>query len=255
MINPLFISSLDGVGKSKSHDFTIRNDPEIVLDNNKDYFIALDSLSMMYSWDNISSSYNNNTIKYSHDSGITWTQIVFRNGNFSYDEINDYIEREIEAIGHSKTGIKIKFVPPLFRVFMSLEKDFQVDLPTGNFADLIGFNKGIVKATGYGDKIPDITRSVDNIYVHTDLVSNSRVGGKESDVLYRFSINNFPLSFPIEKEPTRALFCKMNKNRIKDLRIYITDGYDRPVDLNNEPVELTMMIEDEETLLRKNKYY
>ena len=121
MKDPLFINSVDGTENSKSHDFTIRFNPELNLDNSKNYYVALDSISMSYSWYNVSSSFNNNMIKYSHDSGLTWTQIVFSNGNYSYEEMNDYLERALETNGHSKTGIEIKFVPSLYKVFMSLE--------------------------------------------------------------------------------------------------------------------------------------
>ena len=39
MLNtPLFINSIDGIGKSKSHDFTVRFSPSLDFDKNKDYF-------------------------------------------------------------------------------------------------------------------------------------------------------------------------------------------------------------------------
>ena len=245
MKDPLFINSVDHTENSKSHDFTMRFNPELNLDNNKNYYVALDSISMSYSWYNVSSSFNNNMIKYSHDSGLTWTQIVFSNGNYSYEEINDYLERALETNGHSKKGIEIKFVSSLYKVFMSLEKEFQLDLRTGDFAYLIGFNKGIVRATGYGEKFPNISRSVDNIFIHTNIISESIVGGKESDVLYRFSIDNLPLSYPFHIEPRRVLFCKIKTNRIDELRIYITDEYSRPLDLNNIPISLILILKEE----------
>ena len=225
MNRPLFINSVDGSVNSKSHDFTIRFNPELHLDNNKNYYVALDSITMSYSWYNVSSSFNNNTIKYSHDSGRTWTQIALPNSNYSHEELSAYLQRALETNGYSKTGIEIKFVLSLFEVLMTLEKKFQVDLRTGDFTDLIGFKKGIIRATGYREKLPNITRSVDNIFIHTNIISESVVAGKESDVLYRFSVDNLPLSYPFHTEPRRALFSKIKLHKIKDLQIYITDEY------------------------------
>lgn len=89
----------------------------------------------------------------------------------------------------------MKIVPSLFRVLITPGTNYQVDLQTGEFADLLGFDKDIVTATSYGAKIPDISRSVDNIFIHKNVISDSVVSGLSSDILCRFSIDNLPLSF------------------------------------------------------------
>lgn len=121
---PLFINSIDGTANSKSHDFTVRFNPSMNFDNNTDYLIALDSISMSYSWYNVSSEYNNNTLKYSQDSGKSWHTITLSNGNYSYEELNNYIQREIESNGHTKDGISIEFVSSLFKVLLTLKSGF-----------------------------------------------------------------------------------------------------------------------------------
>ena len=78
------------------------------------------------------------------------------------------------------------------------------------FTDLLGFDKDIVTATSYGTRLPDITRSLDNSFIHTNVVSDSVVSGVSSDILYRFSVDNLPLSFPFHIEPKRALYNKIN---------------------------------------------
>ena len=241
---PLFINSVDGIGKSKSHDFTVRFNPGLNLDKNKDYYLALDSITMAYSWYNVSSDYNNNTLKYSQDSGKTWHTITLPNGNFSYQELNSYIQSEITSNGHTKDGISIKFVSSLFKVLLTMKSGFQVDLKTGDFGKLLGFEKKIYTATQYSPKLPDITRSVDNVFIHTNIISDSVVSSNKSDVLYRFSVDNLPLSYPFHIEPRRAQFSKISTNRIQDLRIYITDELNRPLNLNNIPISLILSIKE-----------
>ena len=105
MNTPIFINSTDGVRNSKSHDFTVVFSPEMVLDQNKSYYIALDSVNMSYSWYNVSSIYNNNTLKYSHDGGTNWTTITLSPGNYSYADLNSVIQQSLSNNGHSKTGL------------------------------------------------------------------------------------------------------------------------------------------------------
>ena len=241
---PLFINSVDGTGNSKSHDFTVRFNPVLEFDKNKDYYIALDSITMAYSWYNVSSDYNNNTLKYSQDSGKTWHTITLPNGNYSYLELNSYIQSEIESNSHTKDGISIKFVSAFFKVLLSMKSGFQLDLKTGDFGKLLGFEKKIYTTTGYSPNFPDITRSVDNVFIHTNIISDSVISGNQSDVLYRFSVDNLPLSYPFHIEPRRAQFNKINTNRIQNLRIYITDELNRPLNLNNIPISLILNVKE-----------
>lgn len=245
MTTPLFINSVDGTGKSASHDFTVRFNPPLHLDRNKDYYIALDSLSMSYSWHNVSSDFNNNKLSYTPDSGTTWYPLTLPNGNYSYNELNSYIQREIELNGHTKDGVSIKFVPSMLKVFLTLKDDFQLDLRNGDFRNLIGFEQKIYTDSSYGANLPDITRSVDNVFIHSNVVSDSFVSSIKSDVLYRFSVDNLPLSYPFHMEPKRAIFNKINTSIIKDVRIYVTDELNRPLTLNNVPISLILLVRED----------
>lgn len=195
----------------------------------------------------MATSYNNNTALYSHDSGANWTSITLADGNYSYNDLNTYMKQVLQSNGHSSTGIKIAFVSSLFRVRITLENGYQLDLRTGDFNELIGFDKTIITSTGYGSKLPDITRIVDNIFIHTNIISDSIISGIQSDILYRFSVaDNLPLSYPFHIEGRRLLFNKINTNIIKkELRIYITDALNRPIDLNNIPVNMTLLLREQ----------
>ena len=242
---PLFINSVDGIqNNTKSHDFTVRFNQGIEFDKNKNYVVALGSIAMAYSWYNVSSKYNNNTLKYSQDSGRSWHTITIPNGNFSYQELNSYIQSEIASNGHTKDGISIKFVSSMFKVLLTMKSGFQVDLKTGDFRKLLGFEKKIYTATGYSPNLPDITRSVDNVFIHTNIISDSFLSSDKSDVIYKFGVDNLPLSYPFHIQPFHLVFNKINTNRIRDLRIYITDELNRPLDLNNIPVSLILIIRE-----------
>ena len=86
---PIVLNSVDGVVGSKSHDFTIKLTNQLDLEKNKNYYIMLDSLTMAYSWYNLSSEYGNNTIRYSNDNGVTFRTITIRDGIYSYTALKD----------------------------------------------------------------------------------------------------------------------------------------------------------------------
>ena len=79
MERAIYISSVDRQksGVSKCQDFVIKFTPSIELDSNRKHEVAVNKISMTYSWHNITPTYNNNTIKYSPDNGSTWTTVTF----------------------------------------------------------------------------------------------------------------------------------------------------------------------------------
>ena len=62
----IFFSSVDRqkFGKNKAEDFIIKFDPVLKLQI-MTHELAMDKVTMTYSWHNISDQYKNNTIKYS----------------------------------------------------------------------------------------------------------------------------------------------------------------------------------------------
>ena len=93
--------------------------------------LAMDRVSMTYSWRNINTEYGNNHIKYSPNNGTNWKTINFVDGMYSYDDLNDYIHESIEAQG-DKSGenfsISLTFVLSSYRVVIEISNNFQLDL-------------------------------------------------------------------------------------------------------------------------------
>ena len=106
--------------------------------------LAMDRISMTYSWHNINAEYGNNQIKYSPDNGSNWKTINFVDRMYSYDDLNNHIHESIEK-GGDKSGenfsISLTFVLSSYRVVIEISNNFQLDLRNSNFGDLIGFEK------------------------------------------------------------------------------------------------------------------
>ena len=63
--------------RNKPGNFTVKFVPQIVLDENKKHFLALDHLSMYASWYTIRQENENDRLVISRDSGNTWETISF----------------------------------------------------------------------------------------------------------------------------------------------------------------------------------
>ena len=238
MERALHISSInrEKIGKSKPENFIIKFDPVMHLSNNMNHELAVDRVSMTYSWHNINTEYGNNNIKYSKDNGSTWKQITFVDGMYSYDDINEYVNKVItqndDEPSNNEVGIKIYFVLTSYRVVVELGNQWQLDIQNSNFGELIGFKAIIIKNTSYSSKLPNITNSVDSIHVNCDIVTDSITDGRYSNTLVVIPTDNLTRSFPFTFEPKRSLHSPISKTNISEMRIYITDSLGRPINLN-----------------------
>ena len=238
MERALHISSInrEKIGRSKPEDFVIKFDPVMHLSNDMNHELAVDRVSMTYSWHNINTEYGNNTIKYSKDNGSTWKQITFVDGMYSYDDISEYINKVIkqndDEPSNNRVGIKIYFVLTSYRVVVELGNQWKLDIQNSNFGELIGFEPIIIKNTSYSSKLPNITNSVDSIQINSDIITDSITDGRYSNTLLVISTNNLTRSYPFTFEPKRALFSPISKTNISEMRIYITDSLGRLINLN-----------------------
>ena len=61
--------------------------------------LALDKVTMTYSWHNISEQYKNKTIKYSPDGGTSWETVNFIDGMYTYSDLHDYVHQYMKKKG------------------------------------------------------------------------------------------------------------------------------------------------------------
>ena len=222
--------------------FTVKFFPELFLENNKQHFLALDHLSMTASWHNIRPEYENNKLVISKDGGNKWETITFPAGIFDYGDINELIHKRIGKTGDNY-GISVLFDLTTYKVFIQLANGFQIDFTkSGNFNVLLGFEKKIVSSSEYGANFPNITNSVDNLYLRCNLLSDSIISGKRSNVLYTFSTSTKTRSMPFEIQPYNYLWSKINTKTITEVTFWFTDDEDREVNLNDIDISLTVVI-------------
>ncbi|KAL9978563.1 hypothetical protein ACROYT_G016096 [Oculina patagonica] len=228
-----------GIQGSESTDLQVLNSMLTKNKDNPDYVVK----SPKSKWEE---KYKNNKFKWKKKSESDWTDVTIPDGMYDYKDLNDAFQTQTGKTDDSKNIFELYFYTTTYRVTILIAKDYELDLREGNFSDLIGFEKKILNdANNVGDHVPNLTRGVDWIYVHCDLVSRA-VDNIEDDVLYTLSTSTLQISYPFSKEPRRLLWHPVNKYRINSLRIRISDGLGNDLFLNDQPVALSIFIEEEE---------
>ena len=248
MERAIHISSInrEKTGENRPDNFLIKFKRSLKLDPEMKHSLAIDRLTMTYSWYNIRSSYKNNTIKYSNDRGANWNTVTFKDGMYSYTDINDYLQQYMEKQNHHTTNqqgnkvfhININFILSTYHVLIS----FSDALRGTEFGELIGFEKKLVTKTEYGTKLPNITNSIDVLNINTTAINNSIVDGINTDTIAMIPTDNLTRSYPFTFEPRRPLYCPVSSNTISEMRFYVTDSLRRPVDFNGIDWFMTLLL-------------
>ena len=237
-------------GENKPENFTTQFRQPIFLDPNSQYVVGLNRIiNMSFTWYNINAALKNQLIRFSSDGGKTFSDIAFPAGVWDYSTINEAIRKATGPLAGSTPGknekfpINLAFSLTTFRVTITLEENYQLDLTPSNFGNLIGFDQKILTdKVNIGPRVPNLSQDTDMLNVHCDLTNGSLVDGEESDILFSFSTSVLQASYSFTLEPMRITFSPVNKNAISSIRIYITDGKRRIVDLNGADTAFSLIL-------------
>ena len=233
---------------NKPGDFTIKYINPIILNPNRQYEIGLDRIiSMSFTWFNVTKELNNQKIRYSSDSGANWKEIIFNPGVWNYVDFDNLIKERTKTgtANNPSYPISLEFDDTIFRTIITLATNYRLDLTVSDFNDLIGFNKQVLtNAKNVGDYTPNLSQDREILNIHSDLISESLVDGDETDIIYSFSTSTLTPSYSFTQEPRRVQFNPVNKNTINKIRIYITDGKRRIIDLNHSDTSFSLILRE-----------
>ena len=139
-------------------------------------------------------------------------------------------------------SINLTFILPTYRVLISIDGSYQLDLRGIGFGDLIGFEKKLVTKTEYGTKLPNITHSIDSLHINTSVMKDSVVNGINTDTIAVIPTDNLTRSYLFTFEPRRQLYCPVSSFNISEIRVYVTDSLGKPIDLNGIDWFMTLLL-------------
>lgn len=231
-------------------DFTTRLSYPIYLHSNKEYEAALLSINLYNSIPNITEE--NNIFKYSIDNGSTWKILSLDKGSYELQAINDEIQRKMIENGDFDTTknepyITISANISLLKSIVHISNEsYLVDFTTENtIGSVLGF-KQVVVSYGYNKSqdIVNITK-VNSVLVNVDIISGSYVNGCESPAIYSFDPNKVSPGYKIEERPSPSLiYYPVNRRTISDIRVWLTDQDNKPIDLRCERITVKLHIKE-----------
>lgn len=240
-----------------THNFEIPMNPPIYLNPNKNYLISLYNGSLWYSWTNISVSQGNNTLKYGVPIGVfpdggTTKTITFPDGAYTIDAINEEIKDQMLKNGHTyiendEVKSQLVFQPnyATLKIQCYLYHGYTLDLSEGLLYKLLGF-----EATQYSQALTtapyeaDISNGINSILIHCNLVKNSFINGGETDVIFS-TIPQVPPGSMITLIPQKPIELLLNTNAIHSIKMRVTDGANRELDLGGEDVNYCLVIRED----------
>jgi len=203
---------------------------------------------MSNSWNNIDAQFDNSKIRWKKRTEQAWKTLTFPNGMYDYKKINTFIQQHTGKVDptnkNSNYIFTIYFDMSIYRVIILMSRDYELDFSQGNFGKLLGFDKRTISGDDIGWNVPNITRSVDWVYLHCDLISR-RTNDVPSDVLYSFSTSDLRVSYPFRKEPRRLEWQPVTKSSIDAIRVRVTDGRNNILNLNGTDIAISLIIEEE----------
>ena len=153
--------------------------------------------------------------------------------------MNDFFANEL-----GKDKITIFLNMSTFKVLITLASGYQIDFSkSGNFNDLLGFLKQKLVKSSISPNVPNITKSIDNLFLNCSLLSQSNLNGVRSNVLFSFATNTKIRSMPFEIIPQPDYFWhRIYENQITEIRFWFTDGFGNIIDLNGLSVSIMIVI-------------
>lgn len=240
-----------------SDNVTINFYPPLTLPSNYSYDVGLARVDTWNSIHNIKAVYNNNTLRYSPDTGTTWKTLVLPDGNYEIEDIDTALKNFMYDNGDFNNTnpaspvfyINFERIIAEGKLRIQLSSTYQIDLSIGDIHTLLGFNAVILTATAKGPNVVDITRGVDSWSIHCSLCGGSYDNDVASDVIYGFvpmSTRGYAIS---EIPPPQTYFFPISDSymgsnglTINSITMALTDQLNRPILLNGENITYRVII-------------
>ena len=166
--------------------------------------MALDNLSIYYTWKNAKSIYKNNKFKI---LAPTWNETFdLPDGSYNMSEIQDYIEyiiKKHETIGEN-APILIHANTINNRIVFKIKSGYKLELLSKETMKLLGRTSSIIDAGKNSENLPRL-ENVEVVLVHCNLVNNSYQ--QYSRVLFTF-VPTTPYGQLISTSPHSLVFLK-----------------------------------------------
>ena len=212
------------------------------------WFLAVYQFSAFNTQYNITQALNNNTIRYSPDSGTSYNTVVFPDGLYSISDLITLFADGVTANGDTAADIVLSIVLNQITCEWTLKNGYYVDMSYGNIYQNLGFAKQLYVASAVGPNQADISNGVTNYLVGCNLVDagSSIVNGNFSNVIYSYYPTTAAPGQLYTPQISTPMFLPCIRSKTNVINITITDQLGRPVSLETtpgaNPTSLTLLL-------------
>ena len=204
-------------GQTKTSDYTIEFEQDVVLHKGVNYKIGLMWLQGVNSFFNINET--NNKLRYHNGTKYVLKELP----PGGYRTIEDINERIKELIDNDE-GITLSPDTVSLGTTITLKNNYKIDFSiSGTFNKLIGFNSALIEKQGVTKSTSVVELTLDKaINVRCNIVSGFYMNGKRSNVLYTAPIPA-PLGYDFEITPKNVIWLPVNVKSFNSLNFRVTN--------------------------------
>ncbi|GFQ65877.1 uncharacterized protein TNCT_136751 [Trichonephila clavata] len=139
--------------------------------------------------------------------GIETHPIPLDDGNYTVRDLNNTIRNTLK--GEAQFGINFT----TSRIVLKLESGCSIDFSQGELHKILGFEQKIYDQPEETARyLANISRGIDDIHIHCDIIHGTLYNVRTSDVLYSFTPSNPPGSL-IKIDEINPLFVSVNRSK------------------------------------------
>ena len=174
--------------------------------------VALQNLSIYYTWENKRQQYKNNKLK---RMAPTWNdEFDSPDGSYSVSDIQDYIDYIIKTLP-TNPFIHIYINTINNRLVFRIKDEYKLELQTPETMKLFGNTKKLMDKTNNGKNVPS-REVVEVVLVQFNLVDNQYQ--LKSEILHTFMPNK-SYAYLLNVEPSNLVFLKTYKTEFDEIII------------------------------------
>ena len=198
--------------------------------------MALDNLSIYYTWKNDKSIYKNKF----KISAPTWNETFdLPDGSYNIPAIQNYIEyiiKKHETITNT-APISIYANKINNRIVFKIKSGYKLELLSKETMKLLGSTSNIINADKDSENVPRL-ENVEVVLVHCNLVNN--IYQQASRVLFTF-VPNKQYGQLISISPYTIIFLKTMNTEFSEIKIWFTDQNNNALEIEDN-VNITLII-------------
>jgi len=238
------MTSYNIILSSESSDLYTSFDTPIHLNPSKTYTMALVNIETYHSFPNVDSS--NNQFTYTADNGKLWQTVTIPEGSYEITDLNNLLKASLAAQGHQDV---IELQPNLntLKCVLTIKKlDFAVSFEAArSLRNVLGFGEKIYRYNAQPHEgVNNVNiMNVNSILVHCDVIGGSYVNGQSFPTLFSF-FPNVPPGYKIVQSPHNLVYLPVTRHVISDMRVWLTDQNNRPLNLRGETVTVRLHLKE-----------